>query len=384
MLYFPDGNSIEVPLIGCSDDRPDCCPGIVNKHTTFSTPSTSTGYTATTTPTATGVVAAMNQNPLTVCPRYDLRCFVASPTHNSRDMVDIDPVCCPSGYKLFGQSIIGNMPCFSVLTSSVIQLPTSVVASISSAVISSISSVGSGVSSSAASVTTVATPTVSVIINEIFALGLPCAEEEGGSSHSGLSTGAKVGIGLGSAGAFLLLLLLWAFLAAQHKKHKKEKETAQGQTPNQPWSPTSKHISAVSTMPPVSPINSQNAYTAQQQHQVYGYPSPGGTQTYASGQTFPSPHQGWGHDSMMSTPSGYPHSGSYQPGFLPSSPPVQHNPHLGPRVFEVDGGPVMVQHPHIPEGKIAEVSGSESGARDLSEAGTGTGGQRWGSSTTRT
>ena len=80
MLYFPDGGSLEAPLIGCSDDRPECCPGIVNSpppaSSTAATESreeeqSTTSWTATaTSPTPTGVVSALSQNPLSICPRY--------------------------------------------------------------------------------------------------------------------------------------------------------------------------------------------------------------------------------------------------------------------------------------------------------------------------
>ena len=83
LLHFPDGGSIEVPLIGCSDDRPECCPGIVNSPPPVSSTAASasdngdestTSWTGTTpSPTPTGVVSALSQNPLSVCPRYVMR-----------------------------------------------------------------------------------------------------------------------------------------------------------------------------------------------------------------------------------------------------------------------------------------------------------------------
>ncbi len=73
-------------------------------------------------------------------------------------MTDIDPVCCPIGYRQYGQPIIGNLPCVSTLTSTVIAVPTYVLASISSAVAASLADETSSSTSSS--------PTVSVVVNE--------------------------------------------------------------------------------------------------------------------------------------------------------------------------------------------------------------------------
>lgn len=130
MLHFPDGSSLEVPLIGCSDDRPECCPSVPvpGSGSTLAT-SLDEGFSTTSwtgispSPMPTGVVSLLSQAPLSVCPS---------------DMVDLDPVCCPVGYSRYGQSIIGNLPCVSTLTSTSIVVPTPILASISSAVAESI------------------------------------------------------------------------------------------------------------------------------------------------------------------------------------------------------------------------------------------------------
>jgi hypothetical protein len=102
IINFPDGGYLEVPLIGCSDDRPECCPslnftefkpsqtgGDGDGDASASSSSSSTGaattaspsssdddgnetpsWTGTTpSPTPTGVVSMLSEAPLTVCPR---------------------------------------------------------------------------------------------------------------------------------------------------------------------------------------------------------------------------------------------------------------------------------------------------------------------------
>lgn len=75
-LSLQNGAVIEVPLVGCSDDRPECCPSLSPPESSSPTSSPSiTGLTA------TGVISMLSASPLSICPR---------------DFVDIDPVCCPS------------------------------------------------------------------------------------------------------------------------------------------------------------------------------------------------------------------------------------------------------------------------------------------------
>ncbi|KIW10396.1 hypothetical protein PV08_11358 [Exophiala spinifera] len=214
IINFPNGGSLEVPLVGCSDDRPECCPslnftefkpsqtgsGSDDGDASSSESSPTTSWTGTTpSPTPTGVVSMLSAAPLTVCPS---------------DMVDLDPVCCPSGFTHYGQSIIGNQPCVSTLTTTVYSPAPSVLSSITSVI-----------SASMAAASTTTTPTVSVIINQVFALGLPCAdnaEGESGKDKTHLSTGAKAGIGAGVGVAGILLILgLWACLAVRHRRRKK-------------------------------------------------------------------------------------------------------------------------------------------------------------------
>jgi hypothetical protein len=97
-----------------------------------------------------------------------------------------------SGYRLYGQVVIGGItPCFSMLSTTA-TLP----AAVSESIVSE------------AAMTASATATVSVIIDRIYALGLPCGDEPA----RGLSTGAKAGIGIGATVAGLLLLGLCIFI----------------------------------------------------------------------------------------------------------------------------------------------------------------------------
>jgi hypothetical protein len=87
-----------------------------------------------------------------------------------------------------------------------------VLASISSAVAATISAKST-------------TAAVSVIINQVFALSLPCGDDSG---PTGLSTGAKAGIGVGAGigGLILIGLALW-FCRLPYKRQKKKSEDAQ-------------------------------------------------------------------------------------------------------------------------------------------------------------
>ena len=114
-----------------------------------------------------------------------------------------------SGYSLYGQGIIGQTPCYTVV-STTLSVPQTVLASISSAVAETISAKST-------------TAAVSVIINQVFALGLPCADDD---DDSGLSTGAKAGIGVGAAvgGLILITLAIWFCLIARKRRQKRREE----------------------------------------------------------------------------------------------------------------------------------------------------------------
>ena len=92
------------------------------------------------------------------------------------------------------------------MLSSTMSVPQPVLASISSAVAATISAKST-------------TAAVSVIINQVFALSLPCGPYANNASTStGLSTGAKAGIGAGAgAGALILITLAIWFCVVRPK-----------------------------------------------------------------------------------------------------------------------------------------------------------------------
>ncbi|OQV05293.1 hypothetical protein CLAIMM_10059 [Cladophialophora immunda] len=333
LLTFPDGGTIEVPLVGCSDDRPECCPSLnftksepeeTGSASTSATESSdegdghesTTSWTGTTpSPTPTGIVSMLSNAPLTICPS---------------DMVDIDPVCCPIGFTTYGQSIIGNLPCVSTLTTTL---------SPDSAVLASITSMVSA-SLVAQSETATTTPTVNVIVNQVWALGLPCADdEEGGEEggdHTHLSTGAKVGIGVGVGVAVLLLIgFLWACLAVRHRRRAKMRKLEAANTaaggPIRPESgayaaarENPKHISVATNMAPSPAMGSPNMM--QQQH-PYGSPTHGFSPAfgYAAPQSQPPQmmqvQDAYGNPyGIQALPQGYPPMGYPQQSQSPPPP----------------------------------------------------------------
>jgi len=86
---------LEVPLIGCSDDRLECCPslqwpawssrtsgtGSWRASTATAGGSSNDGQGTSTEATATGIVSKLNASPLSMCPQ---------------DFVNLSPVCCPT------------------------------------------------------------------------------------------------------------------------------------------------------------------------------------------------------------------------------------------------------------------------------------------------
>jgi hypothetical protein len=98
-LHFSDTSGhdiLEVPLIGCSDDRLECCPSL--QWPSWSSRTSRTGSWLASTAaatgssnndnqgasaeaTATGIVSKLNASPLSICPQ---------------DYVNLSPVCCPT------------------------------------------------------------------------------------------------------------------------------------------------------------------------------------------------------------------------------------------------------------------------------------------------
>ena len=176
------------------------------------------------------------------------------------------------GYSLYGQAIVGQTPCYTAI-STTISVPQTVLASISSAVAAS-HSVQS---------TTVA---VSVIINQVFALSLPCADDY---ESTGLSTSAKAGIGVGAGigGLILLGLALWLCLLARKRRQKKSAEAP---------------VASSTTGPQYGGVPSQMYENKQYPAFPPGSPLPG----YAvpPGPGSPSnPHQSFGQHNSWSSPT---------------------------------------------------------------------------------
>jgi hypothetical protein len=173
------------------------------------------------------------------------------------------------GYSLYGQSIVGQTPCYTVI-STTISVPQTVLASISSAVAAS-ASVNS---------TTVA---VSVIINQVFALSLPCADD---NESTGLSTGAKAGIGVGAGvGSLILLgLVLWFCLLARKRRQKKRAEAS---------------VASGTTGPQDGGVPSQMYENQQYPAFLPGSPQPGYAVRPGPGSP-PIPHQSFGPHTLWS------------------------------------------------------------------------------------
>jgi hypothetical protein len=153
------------------------------------------------------------------------------------------------------------------MLSTIVPLPTSISNSIISAVAATVS----------------ATATVSVIINQVYALGLPCADE----STRGLSTGARAGIGVGAGVGGLLLLSL--FLLIYIYVGKGRLGCGKGNTSY--YQPPEKQVSP-STGAMTTPVGIGSPYTGQtslqfQPHNLsYGFPA---NQAYNAKQ----PHASW-------------------------------------------------------------------------------------------
>jgi hypothetical protein len=132
-------------------------------------------------------------------------------------------------------------------------------------------------------VTASATATVSVIINQIYALGLPCADEP---TH-GLSTGAKAGIGVGAGIGGLLLLglfLLICVCVGKRRLRRGKENTSYDQPPEKQMSPST---GAMTTPVGIgSPYIGHTSPQFQLHNLSYGFPA---NQAYNANQ----PHASW-------------------------------------------------------------------------------------------
>jgi hypothetical protein len=137
------------------------------------------------------------------------------------------------------------------------------------------SAVSNSITSAVAETASSATATVSVIINQVFALGLPCS----GESKSGLSTGAEAGIGVGAGVGGLLLIGLIVFtMVLVGKKRLKQRQQAPPMANTSYYPPQdNKHMSATTgAMSPYtsmgSPALGQMSPQFQPQMPSYSFP----------------------------------------------------------------------------------------------------------------
>jgi hypothetical protein len=219
-------------MIGCADNRPDCCPSLKPITPSQSTSTTTVVQLVT---DQTAVASALSANPLTICPA---------------DYSEIQSVCCPMyvvhslislqyrgnqhrfrGFTIYGQEIFGQTPCYTVLSTSF---------AVPSAVLAQISAIKSEILATAT--TSAPTISVNVVENEVFALSLPHTKQ------SGLSTATQVGIGVGSTAAgFAFLFLILSILLRRYRRKREERGSVASVSlvPDQSTisQPTSGHIS---------------------------------------------------------------------------------------------------------------------------------------------
>jgi hypothetical protein len=154
-------------VVGCVNERPDCCPYSIN-----------TGG-----PGAFPGAALASQATLHRCPE---------------DYASVSGGCCPSGYNLWNAALGGQTPCFITLSTSSSTLTAPPIPS------SELPSVYS----------------VSTVVSIVYAMHYPVAPRA-----APLSPGAKAGIGTGSAVAGLTIGALGFLLLWQRRRHRKELES---------------------------------------------------------------------------------------------------------------------------------------------------------------
>lgn len=142
---------------------------------------------------------------------------------------------------------------------------------------------------------------MSVIINQVFALGLPCADDNAGGS--GLSTGAKAGIGVGAGVVGLLLISSILFLLVRVGKKRLRRRQPPPPLNTGYHQPQEKHMStSTGAMPsPFGPGSSHNGHGSSQlypESTAYGFstsPALGLKQSHAS----------WGSQPTINVPPQY-------------------------------------------------------------------------------
>ncbi|KAK5037067.1 hypothetical protein LTR13_004872 [Exophiala sideris] len=203
----------------------------------------------------------------------------------------------------------------------------------------------------AASTTT--TPTISVIVNEVFALGLPCADNPN-EKHSGLSTGAKAGIGVGvGVAALLLILALWACIAVRHHRRAKMRKLE----PANAASVDPKHMSVATTLAPGSP-NLQQRNDPMGHYGLAGYAQPHGYTPAFGYMQAQSAHDTYGNYGIHPVPVGMPMHMPGPQGYNGIPPPEsQSPPPMYPQykdIPEVDGTSVVPKPAHQEDVQILE------------------------------
>ncbi|KAK4118561.1 hypothetical protein N657DRAFT_637920 [Parathielavia appendiculata] len=174
---------IYAPMIGCNADRPQCCPFNVS---------------AAEAPGGNRIVAA-GPGELPV------------PASNAKDRLDKCPqdyyrvsgLCCPNGYFKFTRQVAFQTPCFSYLSETANPPPITL--------------------GLAKNPTETSLPT-SAIVNLIWAMSFNVTQEE---QPRALSTGAVVGIGVGTGIAAILAVTAIAFLILRWRRNKKKVSEAQ-------------------------------------------------------------------------------------------------------------------------------------------------------------
>ncbi|KAN0080716.1 hypothetical protein V8E54_003920 [Elaphomyces granulatus] len=220
LVALPDGSLMEVPMIGCADIRPDCCPSLRPVAAPLSTVTVTVPIIE-----STEAVAALSANPLTLCPF---------------DYTELGSVCCPNGFTLYSQELLGQTPCYTVLTTT---LP------IPPGVTSELSLLASRLAQSPSSSSVTASYSVQIIANEVVALSLPHTP-----SSNNLSVPAQIGIGVGAGVGGLLILLILLWLVRRRMRRRMRRSTLSGNpamSSSEP--PSSSRYSGPSRPPPGPP-----------------------------------------------------------------------------------------------------------------------------------
>jgi len=177
--------------------------------------------------------------------------------------------------------------------------------------------------------------------SRVFALGLPCADDDD-NGHSGLSTGAKAGIGAGvGVAAVLLIPALGACFAVHHHRRAKVRKLEAANIA----SVDPKHMSGATTLAPGSP-NMQQRTNPVGHYDLGGYAQPHGYTPafeYMQAQTVQDTYGNYG---IHPVPLGMPMHIPGSQGYVGLSPPSSHSP---PPVYP------YTQYKDIPEFDAASV-----------------------------